>query len=137
MKFGGKTRNRRKPIACLKTTCIITYKRDLQKVFLHLAIGVKIMARIKVKNVPGTTGKTPPYPYQDYSWLEYWGRKTNNTPTFCARCGCLNWAKHGSHVKKCDDPFDQKTYIVPLCADCNNPNNTDAFYVDCDLCPAE
>jgi len=93
------------------------------------------MANIKVKNVPGTAGETPPYPYQDYSWLKYWEKMTGDTATFCARCGCLNLAKHGGHVQRCDNFFDSKIYIVPLCEECNNPNNEDVFEVDCKLCP--
>lgn len=90
------------------------------------------MTLVKVKNVPDTTGQIPPYPCE--SWLKYWEKKTGKRAGYCARCGCMNMAAHGAHVKKCDVFFDTSTYIVPLCADCNNPNNTQEFYVDCDLC---
>lgn len=92
------------------------------------------MVKIKVQNVPGTAGQTPPYPYNDYSWLEYWEKKTGQKALFCACCSCMKKAEHGAHVKMCDT-LDVKTYIVPLCSECNNPNNKEPFYVDCKLCP--
>lgn len=94
------------------------------------------MANIKVKNVPGTAGQVPPYPYQNLSWLEYWEKMTGHKASTCSVCGCSNKAEHGGHVKRVDTYFDPTTYIVPLCADCNNPNNTKEFYVDCNLCRA-
>ena len=61
---------------------------------------------------------------------------TGHKASTCSVCGCSNKAEHGGHVKRVDTYFDPTTYIVPLCADCNNPNNTKEFYVDCDLCRA-
>ena len=95
------------------------------------------MAFIKVKNMSGTAGQTPPPPYEKMSWLEYWEEKTGNRAPTCGVWGCYSRAEHGGHVKKCDNFFDTKSYIVPLCARCNNPNNTEEFYVDCDLCPID
>ena len=93
------------------------------------------MAFVKVKNLSDTAGQVPPTPYK--SWLEYWKEKTGNRAPTCGVWGCYNPAEHGGHVKKCDDFFGVNPYIVPLCARCNNPNNTEEFYVDCDLCPIE
>lgn len=90
------------------------------------------MVKIRVQNVPGTAGKVPPYPYRN--WLEYWERNTNQVARTCSVCGCYKKAEHGGHVKRCDVFYDPNTYIVPLCAECNNPNNTATFYVDCELC---
>ena len=94
------------------------------------------MAKYKVKNMSGTAGQVPPYPYPNLSWLEYWEKMTGHKASTCSVCGCSNKAEHGGHVKRVDTYFDPTTYIVPLCADCNNPNNTKEFYVDCDLCRA-
>ena len=93
------------------------------------------MVRFKVKNVPGTTGQVPPYPYYNLSWLEYWEKKVGRIAHTCGVCGCYNKAEHGGHVQRRDVLYDPKMYIVPLCAECNNPNNTNEFYVDCELCP--
>jgi len=93
------------------------------------------MTRLKVKNKQDTSGQRPPQPYSDLSWLKFWEEKTGLPALVCAKCDCSNWAKHGAHVQKCDDPLDKKTYIVPLCEECNNVNNTGEFYIDCPLCP--
>lgn len=92
------------------------------------------MTLSKVKNVPDTAGLVPPYPYNNMSWLKYWEKITGKTASFCSVCGCVNKAEHGGHVKRCDVFWDHGVYIVPLCAECNNPNNTKEFYVDCVLC---
>jgi hypothetical protein len=93
------------------------------------------MVKIRVQNVPGTAGQVSPYPYQNLSWLEYWERKLGRKAHLCGVCGCYRRAEHGGHVKRCDVWYDQDIYIVPLCAECNNPNNKDEFYIDCELCP--
>ncbi len=94
------------------------------------------MSRYLVKNKAGTAGQVPPFPYQNLSWLEYWKEKTGNNVNFCTVCGCFNKAEHGGHVQRCDTLFDTRIYIVPLCAECNNPKNKEVFYVDCELCSA-
>ncbi len=92
------------------------------------------MTFARVKNARGTGGQVPPYPYNNMSWLKYWEKRTGKTAFFCGVYGCANKAEHGGHVKRCDVFLDSSTYIVPLCAECNNPNNTQEFYVNCELC---
>ena len=88
---------------------------------------------IKVINARRTANMNPPFLYS--SWLEYWEKKTGNHAVYCACCGCTKRAEHGAHVRKYES-FDDTVYIVPLCAECNNPNNVTPFYVDCILCKA-
>ena len=64
------------------------------------------MAKYKVKNMSGTAGQVPPYPYQNLSWLEYWEKMTGHKASTCSVCGCSNKAEHGGHVKRVDTYFD-------------------------------
>ncbi|MBQ9594888.1 MAG: hypothetical protein IJR35_03405 [Synergistaceae bacterium] len=49
-------------------------------------------------------------------WMEYKGY--GDFVPFCSNTECFNKAEHGGHVKKVDSK-DNKWYIVPLCAKCN------------------
>ena len=80
-----------------------------------------------VENVKGSSkvSEKPPYPYT--SWLNYWEeytgyRLTNYTVYPCPACGISVYRKglEGCHVRKANNPFDSKWYIVPLCDRCNH-----------------
>lgn len=86
---------------------------------------------VKVKNVEGSSFLNPPFPYS--SWLDYWEKNTGNRATYCACFGCSNRAEHGAHVH-IYGAFDNNMYIVPLCSECNNPNNDRLFEVTGALC---
>lgn len=81
---------------------------------------------MKVENVTGSSkvSSKPPYPYS--SWLNYWEIKAKdvlepNTLYKCPACGNGFLRKNfdGCHVRKANNIFDKKWYIVPLCDSCN------------------
>ena len=85
---------------------------------------------IRVKNINGTANRTPPAPYQNLTWLEFYKEKCGREHIFCVCKSCTNLVEVGAHVIKADIDTDDKWYIVPLCKSCNN--KTDAFVVDSD-----
>jgi len=65
------------------------------------------------------------------SWKKHWEKFSKKTfdEQPCSNEGCPDKAKgekakHGAHVI---NPSDNGVWIVPLCAKCNNTNNTDFF----------
>ncbi|MGU5630192.1 hypothetical protein [Aeromonas caviae] len=84
---------------------------------------------VKVKNVPGTAGQRAP---NNEPWFDFWLRHHKvGFDGSCSREGCIALAEHGAHVRAEESGvlFRMVTYIVPLCAGCNNPNNTAAYMV--------
>ena len=81
---------------------------------------------VRVKNLHNTTGRTP----DGYSsWKEYWEAYTGRKwPTYCDVCGCSREAEVGAHVKKVG-VYDNRWYIVPLCAYHNSSYYEDEFLV--------
>lgn len=89
---------------------------------------------VRVKNTPRTTDERAP---NNESWLDYWKRHCREAYRFngrCCRFGCQNMAEHGAHVHFDEMGILYRTIkcIVPLCAECNNPNKTEAFSVPMD-----
>ncbi len=82
----------------------------------------------KVKNLNGTSNKTPSCEYS--CWLDFWEKKTGRNADECAHCS--NRATVGGHVKPVNGSL---TYIVPLCYECNK--RTDEFTVYKELVRAE
>lgn len=79
-----------------------------------------------VKNKINTSNEALPRGFNSY--LEYWEEKKNRRIEKCSNLVCKKDAKHGAHVfRKNTGKF---TYIVPLCAECNNHNNNDYFEVN-------
>lgn len=92
-----------------------------------------IKMNVKVYNASGTSRYDAPAGYS--SWLEYWERKSGKTARRCSAIDCHQTGRTdlvGAHVKKVDG-WDNHSYIVPLCRDCNM--RTDEFYVDEVLIP--
>ena len=85
---------------------------------------------MRVKNIKGTSGRTPPTPYQNLTWKEFWEKKTGRELIFCPCHDCFNSPEVGAHVMKADRDADDKWYIIPLCKACNK--KTDVFEVDAD-----
>lgn len=82
---------------------------------------------VRVKNVAGTTGQKAP---NNEPWIDFWLRhQTVGFDGRCSREGCSELAEHGAHVHTEELGVLFSTYIVPLCAGCNNPNNTEAYVV--------
>lgn len=80
---------------------------------------------VKVKNKKGTGNNNAPSGYS--SWKDFWEKKTGKKFGICGAINCSSSAEHGGHVY--DVSKTAKEYIIPLCADCNNPNNTDEYEV--------
>lgn len=83
-----------------------------------------------VKNVNGSGRFPAPKGYA--SWLDYWKSQTRINPTCCSTDNCLGRNLVGAHVQKAYSN-DQRWYIVPLCASCNNRKDT--FNVNATLVP--
>jgi hypothetical protein len=73
---------------------------------------------MKVKNIPNTSNKT----CNCKSWYEHWKKSSKYDKLICSNVNCKNTEPVGAHVKKYNST-DLKHYIVPLCKECNNPNN--------------
>ena len=85
----------------------------------------------KVVNIKGTAGERAP---GGQSWIDFWRENCASVGRFdetCCRVGCENPAEHGAHVRQYGAGILLQFYefIVPLCAGCNNPENTDVFEV--------
>lgn len=63
------------------------------------------------------------------SWRKHWENFSGKPwPYECSNLICDNIATDGCHVV--DDLSEDNTeYIVPLCSECNNPRNTDSFFL--------
>jgi len=97
---------------------------------------------VYVANAPGDDyDSRPPDDYD--SWIDYWNQLSypgeERHATECRKCGEKKDHNEieGGHVEYCEKrdgkwyPNREKgIFIVPLCAECNNPNNTDVFSVD-------
>ncbi len=73
--------------------------------------------------------------HSETGWLARWKKAKNydeNAKIKCSNKKCNKYAEHGGHVIKANSK-DKKEYIVPLCAQCNNPNNTESFKVNSSL----
>jgi hypothetical protein len=94
-----------------------------------------------VANAPGNDyDSTVPSGYD--SWIDYWNKlrypKNDRHAGFCRNCRKETEDLDGGHVEYCEKNNDNnwhynKTkgiFITPLCAECNNPDNTVVFRVD-------
>lgn len=92
----------------------------------------------KVRNIPNTSDDKKPEGYT--SWKQYWEDKTGKEFSTCSEKNCTQSAEHGAHVKlavagsyteavELTRRFGNSECIVPLCAEHNNVNNTDEFFV--------
>lgn len=43
---------------------------------------------------------------------------------------CSSPAVHGAHVLLADHRYNRNWWIVPFCAKCNNPHNTEPRYIE-------
>jgi len=61
------------------------------------------------------------------SWKEHWIKLSRQEfdGLTCSKEGCSNKAEDGAHIIR--QPNYQEEWIAPLCAKCNNPNNTEPF----------
>jgi len=94
-----------------------------------------------VANAPGAD-YDPTVPPGYASWSDYWNklRYPNNDKyaSICRNCRKEDKNVEGGHVEYCEKGNDGQWYykkskgifITPLCAECNNPNNTKVFVVD-------
>ena len=90
------------------------------------------MALIKVKNLKGTSGKTPPFDYT--SWLDFWKKEKGITPKICEVYNCGGNPDLGGHVMKAGKTA--KEYILPMCYSCNNKPDDEIFEAwEIDLVP--
>ena len=81
---------------------------------------------VKIKNKKNTSGDEAP---DGSSWKDYWKKEKNiEWPKECCVKDCHKDAKVGAHVYKIEDK--NKTYIVPMCKDCNNASNDKEMKVD-------
>jgi len=78
--------------------------------------------RVTVKNLGGSSKCKHPDGWINV-WLKYIGLREWDV---CLNCG-EEGDVEGGHVHKIPD--DGFCYIVPLCARCNNPENTESFDV--------
>lgn len=85
---------------------------------------------MKVKNVPNTSDL---HCVGCESWLAHY-EKYSGKHKDCSVKGCKKEGKHGAHVRK-EDSTDSKIYIVPLCEEHNNFNNTDVMELEKDVKP--
>lgn len=92
------------------------------------------MSQIEVQNICGTSDDKITCP-----WEFYWETTKERKFQKCANCNCTSNngqrgnAEHGAHVNIVGNKT--KKFIVPLCQKCNNPSNTQSFYVEeNDLC---
>ncbi len=79
---------------------------------------------ILVRNVTGSSQYDLPSGYS--SWKDYWEDKTKRRFSDCSCVECTRNATDGGHVRPLNG---SDTYIVPLCEKCNNPANTNPFFV--------
>ena len=64
------------------------------------------------------------------TYLIHWEKATKlNKPQRCSKLGCSNTARVGAHIFNCSDTSSNKLMIVPLCNACNNPANSECFYL--------
>ena len=63
-------------------------------------------------------------------------KKNNKLATHCRNCGKPAGNLCGGHVQKVEQHSDglwyrvPGLYIIPICAECNNPENNKIFHVD-------
>lgn len=71
---------------------------------------------MKVKNLNNTAGKD----CNCGSWIKHWENFYGKpAPGLCAVDGCHGRDIVGGHVQKVDSD-DRRTYIAPICRNCNN-----------------
>lgn len=89
---------------------------------------------IYVVNAVGTSDKKCPYGYS--SWLDFWQKRTKKIAAYCRNCGKPTTNLVGGHVQKIGKYLNgtlyriDELYIIPICPDCNNPENNKIFSVD-------
>ena len=85
---------------------------------------------VKIKNVKGSAKED-----DNISWIEAYSM-IHTVPTCCPHCKKKRNDLQGAHVYKVGNSSVQ--YIVPLCPECNNPNNENVMIVsDTYLVPKE
>ena len=96
---------------------------------------------MKVKNLNGSGALFPQPTCDCENWIEHWIHNKGVKPIYCRCCGKRTTDLVGGHIIKVNSN-DKNRYIVPLCRDCNNSNNTREFDVyesdlvsaNCDYC---
>ena len=97
--------------------------------------------KVYVANAPGKDyDSIVPSGYD--SWIDFWNKlrypKNDRTAGWCRNCKTKTDDLDGGHVEYCEKGGDGKwsyikakgIFITPLCAECNNPDNTKVFSVD-------
>ena len=85
---------------------------------------------MEVKNLKwGPSGpRSLPNGYK--SWLAYWVKNYGGAASVCTNKTCDKNATAGGHVMPKDGKRSSKWFIVPLCDDCNSPQNRHEFRVE-------
>ena len=78
-----------------------------------------------VKNIHGSSDNNAPVGYS--SWKDYWEKNKHRKFSTCSCLSCSKLAEVGGHVKRVYG--SNEWFIVPLCYDCNNYSNEEAFEV--------
>lgn len=86
------------------------------------------MSTVKVKNKKGTSDDE--LPIDCVSWKDYWEKSRKSWPSKCCVKDCRNEAKVGAHVYKTGE--SEIVYIIPMCNEHNNYNETEEMSVDKD-----
>jgi hypothetical protein len=97
--------------------------------------------KVKVVNAINTADLPLPEGYD--SWISYWNDQKNKTAGCCRQCGKKTSDLNGAHVQYVKKNTENKwqrvpgLFLVPLCTECNHPNNNNVFSVKKnDLVPA-
>jgi hypothetical protein len=89
--------------------------------------------KVKVVNAVDTANLPLPEGYD--SLISYWNGQKNKTAGYCRHCGKKTSELNGAHVQYVKKNTHNKWYrvhglfLVPLCAECNHPNNKNIFSV--------
>lgn len=90
------------------------------------------MGTVFIENIAETTTNLDVYKSCGCpSWIEHYMRYTEDRTPSCAHCGATG-RMHGAHINVVDRRHNtpREGWIIPLCAGCNNPNNTDYMGID-------
>lgn len=85
-----------------------------------------------VINVPDTKDLTCPCNDWSTHWINFHpDRAAAKAQYKCCRSGCSGAFEHGGHVRKAGvrGGIDHAVYIVPLCSECNHPENDSPFFI--------
>ncbi len=73
----------------------------------------KILTTMAIYHIKNRRGE-----HREDNWIRFWEEKTGLDAGQCHVLGCMKDAEDGAHVNLVDSD-DKKTYIVPMCHQCN------------------